>query len=192
MSDSIDTARETIERSHAEGGESGGAARKVAVLVAILAAALALAEMAEKGAQNEYLTHHITTSDDYAFYQAKTLRSALYTEQAELLASLPNAADPALVARAAAARAAAARMDDDVKTTGRKQLLARAAHSEELRNEAFHRYHLFELVVSGLQIAIVLASVSVVTRVGLLAGAAALLGAVAGAIGLAVTWGLAL
>ena len=187
MSDSIDTARETMERAHGE--PSGGAARRVAVLVAILAAGLALAEMAEKAAQNEYLTHHITTSDDYAYYQAKTIRSALYTQQADILSSLPNAADPALVARAAAARAAAARMDDDVKSVGRKQLLAKAAHSEALRHEAFHSYHLFELVVSGLQIAIVLASVSVVTRVGLLAAAAALIGVVAGAVGIAVAAG---
>ena len=46
-------------------------ARRVAVLIAVLAAALALADMAEKGAQNEYLTHHVAVADDWAFYQAK-------------------------------------------------------------------------------------------------------------------------
>ena len=44
-------------------------ARRVAVLIAVLAAALA--DMAEKGAQNEYLTHHVAVADDRAFYQAK-------------------------------------------------------------------------------------------------------------------------
>jgi Domain of unknown function (DUF4337) len=187
MNESLEHARETIEHSaHEAAHPTNGSARKVAVLVAVLAAALALAEMAEKGAQNQYLTDHITASDDWAFYQAKTLRSALYTEQAELLASLPNAADPANVARAASARAEAKRLDDDEKTVGRKQLMAKAAQSEHLRDHEFHRYHLFELAVSGLQIAIVLASVSVVTRVGALALGAGVLGAAASVLALVV------
>jgi hypothetical protein len=189
MSDSFETARDTIEHSHhhaAHEAEGGGHARKIAVMVAILAAVLALSEMGEKGAQNAYLAHHISASDDFAFYQAKTLRSNMYNEQADLLASLPNGNDPAVMARAAGARAEAKRMDDDEKTLGRKQLLARAEHSQELRDHEFHRYHLFELVVSGLQIAIVLASVSVVTRVNALALGAGVLGFGAFLMGVAV------
>jgi hypothetical protein len=90
------------------------------------------------------------------------------------------------MARAAEARAQAKRMDDDEKTLGRKQLLARAEHSQALRDHEFHRYHLFELVVSGLQIAIVLASVSVVTRVNALALGAGVLGFGAFLMGVAV------
>jgi plasmid stabilization system protein ParE len=186
MNESLEQARETIEHSAHAASHASGNARNVAVLVAILAAALALAEMAEKGAQNQYLTDHITASDDWAFYQAKTLRSALYTEQAEVMASLPNAADPANVARIATARAEAKRMDDDETSLGRKQLMAKAQHSEHLRDHEFHRYHLFELAVSGLQIAIVLASVSVVTRVGALAMGSGLLGAAASVLGIVV------
>ena len=78
------------------------------------------------------------------------------------------------------ARANAARMDDDPKEdNGRKQLSRKAKASEESREAAFHRYHSFELAVGGLQIAIVLASVSVVTRVAALALGSGVLGAAA-------------
>ncbi|MDE2198420.1 MAG: DUF4337 family protein [Rhodospirillales bacterium] len=193
MSDSLETAQETMEHAHhaAEHGPPVGSARLIAVMVAILAAMLAMAEMGEKSAQNAYLTYHITATDDFAFYQAKNIRSNLYGAQADLLASLPNAADPAIAARIAAARATVRRLDDDPKGQGRKQLLAKAQESIHARDHQFHRYHLFEIVVGALQIAIVLASVSVVTRVNLLAVGAGLLGGGAGLFGLAVALGWA-
>jgi len=54
--------------------------------------------------------------------------------------------------------------DDPQGGDGMKQLGERAKGQEAERDAAFHRYHEFELVVGALQIAIVLASVSVVTR----------------------------
>ena len=71
-----------------------------------------------------------------------------------------------------AARATVARLNDDEKTLGRKQLRAQAEQKERLRDEAFEHYHKYEGVVGALQITIVLASVSVVTRIRLLALAA--------------------
>ena len=191
MSDTLETAQEAIEHAHhlAE-TEEGGHARKIAVLVAILAAGLALGEMAEKGAQNAYLTHHITASDDWNFFQAKNIRSNMYALQADALESQPNANDPVVRKRIDAARAQAARLDDDEKTQGRKQLREKAQASEHERDHEFHRYHLFEMVVGGLQLAIVLASVSVVTRVTVLAIVAAALGLAAAAAGLITQFGL--
>jgi hypothetical protein len=92
--------------------------------------------------------------------------------------------------RAEAARAESKRLDDDEKSRGRKQLAAKAQESAHLRDEAFHHYHLFEAVVGTLQITIVLASVSIVTRVRTLAIAAAALGLAAAAAGTAVAFGL--
>jgi hypothetical protein len=182
MSDSIDRAKEAI--GEAGEREHDGGARVVAVLIAALAATLALSEMGEKAAQNEYLTHHIQASDDWNFYQAKTIRSNVYSVEAETLESLPNAADPEVRKRIDAAKAQAKRLDDDEKTLGRKQLMEKAHASEEMREAAFERFHLFEAVVGGLEIAIVLASVSVVTRVPQLAIGAAVLGVVAALFGL--------
>ena len=67
-----------------------------------------------------------------------------------------------------------------------KQLAERAKSQEAARDAAFHRYHEFELVVGALQIAIVLASVAVVTRVTALALGAAAVGTIAAVFGVLV------
>ena len=158
----------------------------LAVLVAVLASILALAETGEKSAQNEYLTHHIQAADHWAFFQAKNIRSVVQNAAAEVMASQPNSADPEVVKRIEEARADAKRLrDDPVAGDGSKQIAEKARNEERLREVAFERYHLFEGAVGTLQIAIVLASVSVVTRVLTLAYFAALLGFAAGLFGLA-------
>jgi len=191
MSESIDRATEAIEDANdAEEHQQDGSARNVAVLIAALAAALALSEMAEKGAQNDFLTFHVQATDDWNFYQAKTIRSTVYSVEADTLESLPSAADPEVRKRIDAARAQVKRLDDDEQTQGRKQLAAKAHASETERDHAFHRFHLFETVAGALEIAIVLASVSVVTRVRQLALAAAIVGGGASLFGLAEAFNL--
>lgn len=205
MSDTIDDAKEGIEHAHHAAAHGDGSARRIAVLIAALAAMLALAEMGTKSAQNEYMTRHIAASDDWAFYQAKDVRAAMRNAEAAILESLPGAAgqqgagqgasqgaDPALQARVKAARDAETHLrDDPAAGNGMKQLAAKAQTEEAERDHALHRYHQFELVVGGLQIAIVLASVSVVTRVQTIAWAAGVLGVLAGVFGLLVHAGIA-
>lgn len=180
MSETIERAKETIHEAHH--------ARWIAVLIAVLAAALALADLGEKQSQNSYLTHHIAVSDTWAFYQAKNIRATMLAAEATLLGRLGDAA----VVRPDIARARdnEARMRDEPDGDGMKQLAERARRAEAARDEAFHRYHEYELVVGALQIAIVLASVSVVTRVLALAVGAGLVGAVASVYGLMVTGGM--
>ena len=194
MSDDLEQARQGMEHAHearaAHPAHDDRGARRVAVLISALAAGLAIAEMAEKGAQNEFLAHHISTSDSWAFYQAKTLRSAMVGQQIEVLASLPNAADPEVATRIAAARAEQARLNDDEKSQGRKQLRAQAEAEAKTRDAVGEHYHLYEYVVGALQIAIVLASVSVVTRMWLLAAAAGVIGGAAAVFGLVVGAGV--
>jgi hypothetical protein len=191
MMETTEMAQEGIEHAHGEHEQGYAGARRVAVLIAVLAAMLAVSEMGEKASQNAYLTHHIQASDDWAFFQAKNIRATVQRAAAEVMESAPNAADPAVRQRIDAARADAARLrDDPVAGDGSKQIAEKAHAAEQMREVAFHRYHLFELVVGALQIAIVLASVSVVTRVTPLAYIAGSVGAVAGLFGLAVTAGL--
>ncbi len=71
-----------------------------------------------------------------------------------------------------------------------KQLLAKAKEQETARDHAEHRYHGFEYATGGLEIAIVLSSVSVVTRMKPLAIASAVIGLLSGAASLAVALGL--
>jgi hypothetical protein len=155
-------------------------ARGVAVLVSFLAAALALTGIAEKSSQNEYLSAHIAVSDDWSFYQAKNQRAAIRGSEISILQSLPNAADPAVLKRIQAAEEYIAHAKDDPKTNdGLKQLAARAAARETERQEALERYHHYELASGALELAIVLASVSVVIRIRPLTIGAGVLGLVA-------------
>ncbi len=194
MSETIEHAKEAIEHAHHQAThgehEADNFSRNVAVMVGVLAAVLALAELGEKSAQNAYLTYHISANDDWNFYQAKNIRSNIYTLHADLLETQPNATDPAIRKRIADARAEAKRLDDDEGRNGRKQLAQKAAASEKSREAAFHRYHLFEVVVGALQIAIVLSSVSIVAKVRPLAILSGALGIAAALGGGAVVLGL--
>ncbi len=184
----MEKAHETIE-DHA--GHSDPWARGVAVLVSFLAAALALSEIGGKAAQNAYLTHHVALSNDYAFYQAKNLRAVVRTSEADLLVSLSNAAEPAIQARIKEAHEYSARMRDDPQSgEGMKQLAVRAKEQERDRDEAAHRYHSYEYAVGALEIAIVLASVSVVTRMRPLAVGAGVIGGAAAAAALGIVTNL--
>jgi hypothetical protein len=185
VSESLERAHETIEE---HGGHADPWARRVALLISFLAAALAITDIGGKAAQNAYLTHHVALSNDWAFYQAKNLRAIVRISEADVLASLPNAQDPGVQARITEAHEYSDRMRDDPKGgEGMKQLAARAQHQEGERDEAAHRYHNYEYSVGALEIAIVLASVSVVTRIrGLTYGALAIGGgASAASIGIA-------
>ena len=177
MSESLERAHETIEH-HAE--HSDPWARRMAVLVSFLAAALAITGIGGNAAQNAYLTLHVALSNDWAFYQAKNLRAVVSTSEANVLASLPNAGDPAIQKRIKDAQDYNLRMRDDPQgNEGMKQLAIRAKEKEIQRDEAAHRYHHYEYALGGLEIAIVLASVSVVTRMRPLGIGAAVIGAVA-------------
>ena len=180
MSELMGDAREGIHHAgHGSGQHSDTTARRIAMLIAVLAAVLALAEMGEKGAQNAYLTHHIALSDDWAFYQAKSARATVWASEAGILANLPNAKEPGPQAEIERSKKNEARLRDEPGGDGMKQLADRAEAQKAARDEAFHHYHNYELVVGALQIAIVLASVAVVTRIVALAFGAGAIGAIA-------------
>ncbi len=183
MSESMERAHQIQGGNHAH---SDAAARWVAVLIALLTAVLAVAQMGEKSSQNAYLSHHIAVSDDWAFYQAKKLRSVLRETEATVLESLPNADSPAIQSRIKAAHAYAAQAQNGSGGESARQLAEKARVEEHARDVAFHRYHALELVVGALEIAIVLASVSVVTRVSAMAFGSGVIGLAAAVGGLAV------
>ena len=188
MSESMEQAHETI---HQHSTHTDPWARGVAVLVSVLAAVLAMTEIGGKAAQNAYLTHHVALSNDWAFYQAKNLRAVVRTSEADLLASLPNAADPVVQARIKEANDYVARMrDDPTGGEGMKQLAVTAQEQQNARDEAEHRYHGYEYAVGALEIAIVLASVSIVTGIRVLTFGALAIGAIAAAASLSIATNL--
>jgi hypothetical protein len=184
---SAEFAHESLERAeHAGPMHSDGMARWTAILIGCLAAGLAISEMLEKQAQNEYLTHHIAVSDTWAFYQAKNIRSAISTNTAMVLKSLPGApSDREIGKRIEDAEHTAARLESDSRTgDGKRELMERAKQQTVLRDQELHRYHGFELANGLLQIGIVFASVAVVTRVRKLTWAAGSVGGAAAICGI--------
>jgi hypothetical protein len=185
-------AQEHLEHAaheHAEHGHGGTSHSRAAVVIAILAAALALTEFAAKDAQTGYLTNHIAASDTWAQYQAKSVRRTILTSEAELLASLPASNDPAVQKavqkRIADASASADRMRSEPGGDGMEQLTEKAHEQEHVRDHEMHRTHTLEIASGGLQIAIVLASVSVVIDLPLFLIASIVLGLASAIYGLA-------
>lgn len=183
----MEFAHEKLEHGVHEHGGGAPQARLAAVIIAVLAGALALTEFGAKDAQTALLSHHIAASDTWNQYQAKSARRVTYAEAADVLESLPTAAAPEVQKRAQAARANADRMRSEPGADGMEQLSARATASEHDREHQAHRYHGLEIASSGLQLAIVLASISVVTSFSPLLVGAGLLGLLSAGYG-AVSW----
>jgi hypothetical protein len=161
-----------------------GSNKSIAILIAVLAAFLALSETGGKSAQTAALGHHIEASNLWAFFQAKTIRQTTLRTAAEALEA--DGSDGLTPARAElhskrieAWRATAARYESEPETgEGRRELMARARATETLREKALAAYHQFEFASAAFQIAIVLASASVITGAVWLTVAACGLGVV--------------
>jgi hypothetical protein len=171
---------------HGHGAEGHGSAenKRIALLISVLALFLALSETLGKSAQTTGLDKNIEASNLWSFFQAKTIRMTVLrtaTESAELeLAQITTPkAKEALEQRIAGWRKSAERYDSEPETReGRKELAARAKDAEKIRDRSLAAYHHYELASAGLQIAIVLASASIVTGILVLAWAAIGLGVV--------------
>lgn len=156
--------------------------RRVAVLISTLAAFLAIAEMAGKDSQNTALISNQNASNLWAFFQAKTIRMTTMRTAAEQLEAtaldgISDGSREKIAKQIAAWKATAGRYDNEPETgEGRKQLAARAKAAEAKRDRALSAYHKYEYSSAAFQIAIVLASASVITGMMALAYLAAGLG----------------
>jgi hypothetical protein len=185
MSEQFEHAHENLE--HASHGHSHGESKvkPTAIIIGVMAAALALTEFAAKDAQTSYLTNHIAASDTWAQYQAKSVRRAVLSSEADVLESQPGAAsNPALQKHIADTRANAERMRSEAGADGMEQLSKKAEEQEHLRDHAEHRSHVLEIASGGLQIAIVLASISVVVNLPLFVIVSVVLGVASAIYGL--------
>ncbi len=163
--------------------EARGRNKQVAMIIAVLAALLTIAEILGQSSQTRTLQSNIEAANLWSFYQAKHVRETALTIAAEEMeAILPGVKDQqqhqAMQRRIDEWRAMAAHYQSDpAGKEGRKELATRAKDAENSRDEAEHLHHLYELARGSLQIAIVLASASIITEVWtLLWGTAALSG----------------
>jgi hypothetical protein len=158
--------------------------KRIGLLIAVLALVLAFSETLGKGAQTQALSLNIEASNLWTFFQAKTVRLTMMRTAAETAAlELAQATDPKakdlIDKQIGAWRKNAERYDSEPETNeGRKELAARAKATEQKRDRALAAYHNYELASGAVQIAIVLASASIITGLAVFVWAAGALGAV--------------
>ena len=180
----IEVAQESLERAAHEHASGAPYAKQAAIVIAALAACLALAETGAKDAQTAFLAHHIGASDTWAQYQGKSVRRVNHSNTAAILSSLPSKGEPEVAKRIADALINAERMRTEPGKDGMEQLAARAHDQEHLRDHEAHRHHGLEFASGGLQVSIVLVSVSIITAMRALLVGGGLLGTVAAGYGL--------
>ena len=162
------SAHESMEQAD-QAKEASNENKKIALLIAIIALCLALSETLGKGAQTESISKNVEASNLWAFFQAKSIRHTAVQTAAEQT-KLGLGGFTAETAKAAAQKQiddwqkTAARYRSDPKSgEGQEQLSERAKHSEEQRDLATEKYHHFEVASAAFQIAIVLASATIIT-----------------------------
>lgn len=140
--------------------------------------------MSGKSAQTEALTRNIEVNDLWNFFQAKTIRQTVLRTAAEALElelreGLAPAEKAKLEKRLSAWKANVARLESEPdKQEGRQELARRAKETEGKRDRSLSRFHMFEVGSAAFQLAIVLASASIVAAAVILLWASIGLGAI--------------
>jgi len=176
-SHSEEAAHEAAE--HAEHQSSN---RKIALLIAVLALFLAFSETLGKSSQTDALSQNVEASNLWAFFQAKTIRSTiLRTATDGMNVEATGTTDPTVKAarekQIDSWKKTAERYDTEPSTgEGRKELAERAKHAETRRDHSLAKYHNFEFASAAFQVAIVLASATIITGMAALSYLSIVLG----------------
>ncbi len=145
--------------------------RLIAVYIGILAVALAICSMGAGNATKDMMTSNIESANTWAFFQAKNIRRHVLRLQIDELEVL-QAAEPELSERARSViadkikryREKEAHLSSDPETgEGLKELLVKGKSFEAQRDLAMRKDRYFDYGLALLQIAIVLASISIIT-----------------------------
>src|SRR5882672_12859663 len=164
--------------SGAHGHADHGGNKGVALLISVLALVLAFSETLGKSAQTAGLAYNIEASNLWAFYQAKTIRqTTLRTASEQMAAQVGANLSEGMKKQIEAWKKTIERYQSEEKPPeGRDQLAARAKEAEKKRDTSMAAYHHYELASAAVQIAIVLASASIIAEIIALAWVGAALG----------------
>jgi hypothetical protein len=178
-------AHERIEEIHAREGHRdvvlGARARWTAVIIALLAAILAIADLSAHRATKTIITTQVKVGSIATRYEATDNHRTTLRNDVLLLDAL-GARDRGLAATKAREDATALAARKAVQLGAEERALEKKQHAlQEKVEHADDRYSNLEIGIGALQIAIVLASLSIVAAATWLLGA----GVVAGVIGLA-------
>jgi hypothetical protein len=162
-----------------DGGEEDEKFRsRVALMIAFMAMLLAITSLGGGNAAEDIMNHNIHASDTWAFYQAKNIRQTSYRIAADMLegelqmhaGTLTPETQESLQRKIDQFKATAARYEsepdpqapnDPLRGEGKKELSARAADFAAQRDRAQLQDPNFDFSEALFQIAIVLASVSI-------------------------------
>ena len=158
---------EGMHESHIEGGD-----KRVALVIAVLALFLAIVETGGKSAQTHAITLNVESSNLWSFFQARTVRqttnnAAIAAADIQKLTTSDAAVQAKIEAQQKVWRDQVAGWESN-GTDGRKELTANARHAEEQRDHYMAQYHFLEYAAALLQVAIVIASATIITSTPLL------------------------
>lgn len=151
--------------------------KRVAVYIAVLAVLLAVAATGSNDAMKSAQQAGFQVNDQYAFYQSKYIRQSqlkLASDQLQLkidetpnLASLPEAARKLIETKKDEYEKEIDRLETNARN-GKKELLAKAEACDNQRTVALAQHPFYDYSLAMLQIAIVLASASIIMGTPLL------------------------
>jgi len=159
-----------------EAAEVNRQKNRSALTISIFAMVLAITSLGGSNAGKDITQENILAANTYAFYQAKSIRqTTLKVAAADMELQLLR--EPAM--NAAAKEATQKKIDDYKKTIdryesepetkeGKKELMVRAKEHEAVRDHAIRQDPWFDYAEGGLQIAIVLLSVSIIAALPVL------------------------
>jgi Domain of unknown function (DUF4337) len=160
-----------------------GADKWIAIYIALLAVLLSVCSIGGGNSTKDSTRTNIQASDTWNFYQAKNMRQTSYKLAAEALQlrlgepALPEAQRKQIEEKLAAYNAEVARLETDpARGEGKKELVAKAKDLESQRDLALKQDPYFDYSGAFLQIAVVLASASLVLGNRMLLAASGLLG----------------
>jgi hypothetical protein len=145
--------------------------RWVAIYIAVLAVLLSICSVGGGNSTKDATRTNIQASDAWAFFQAKYQRQTTYRVAADALelrlgeAGLPEATRKQIEAKIAAYKAEIDHLESEAaKGEGKKELAVKAREFEKDRDAALKQDPYFDFAQAFLQIAVVLASASMVLR----------------------------
>lgn len=170
-------ATENIESAQ-QAHESGN--KKLALLIAILALFLAITETVSKSYQTEVILKQQEASNWWSFFQAKSIRGFTAQIAKDQLMLLGHSKDPEIQQSIDKLDKTILKYNDDEESgEGKKQLAEKAKEAEKEVKTYIAKYEKMELAAGMLQVAIVLASATIISGVGVLSLVSLGLGAIA-------------
>ena len=169
--DAADTIGEQAEEEEQTRADHDRFRKRAAIVIGIMAMMLAISGVGGGNATKETIDANIQASDAYAFYQAKNIRQTANVLAADnfdvILATqrdLPPQTRADIQKKIDGYRQTATRYESEPTTgDGKKELLAKAQTFETKRNRAQQQDPNFDYAQAFYQIAIVIASVSILS-----------------------------